>query len=839
MELYGERVEEIGKRKADFRFTLDVILLLRPEILRPIKGINHINNHTMYRSNLKIAWRNISGKKLYTAINVSGLALGIACALLIYGFVTHHLSFDNFHHDSERIYRFVTEEHRDVVDYSGSVPPAFRNAFRQDYDYGEVTARLFTNNDELIAIESQGMSRKFLETISLADPEFFEIFNFPLIEGNLETALSEPNTVVLTRRMSEKLFGAGSPIGQIIRLGDKTDLTVTGVLLDFPDNTDFKSEIYISYASMKSVSEWMASDNSWGGITTSLQTYTRLRPGIDPRDVEAVLPGYVKKFRPTSKNVHHYKLQPLADVHYEAKYGGAMEKRTIWILSLIGGLLVFTACLNFINLATAQAANRAKEVGVRKSLGSGRGQLFWQFTTETGLIVLGAMVLAMTLAVLALPHINSFLDTKASLDFFAGYQLPIFLLLLFLTVTLLSGAYPGIVLSGFKPISALKGMVQTQQSGSFNIRRGLVIAQFGISQILLIALLVMVAQMKYFSQTDMGFNKKGVVFIPVGSTDQKMQTLKEQFLALPQVAGVSVCMSLPASDDYWSTSFVYDKRTETEEFGITVKNADEHFLDIFGIELIAGRNLSPSDTARDFLVNEMLLQKLGISDPEEILGRHISVNGGSWQGEIVGVVRDFHGQSFHNKIEPTFITTARESYNGFAVKLNMADLSNTLAALEENWSKMYPDLLYQYEFLDEQISRFYEREQMVMTLIQVFSFIALFIGGMGLYGLASFMAVQKTKEIGIRKVLGSDMVQILWIFGKEFSRLVLYAFLVAAPIGWILMNRWLAEFAYQIEIGIWVFALELAIVFSVVLLTIGYRSLKAATMNPVKSLRSE
>ncbi|MGE0930910.1 ABC transporter permease [Peijinzhouia sedimentorum] len=838
MELYSERLREIGKRKADAKFSKDVLLLLRPGIIRPIKGFENLTINTMYRSNFKIAWRNITGKKLYTIINVTGLALGIACALLIFAFVSYHSAFDDFHHNPDRIYRFVTDEHQDMIDYSGSVPPGFGNAFKEDYTYGEKIARILSHTDELITIEKDGQTSKYLEAIAVADPELFDIFNFPMLEGSHENALKEPNTVILSDRIAKKFFGDDSPIGKVIRYDNKIDLKVTGILQNIPSNTNFYSEIYFSYSTMKEINEWIASD-TWGGITDNLQTFVRLRPGVSPSDVEKVLPEYVKKFRPTNKNVHHYKLQPLAEVHYDPRYGGTMDNTTIWLLSVIGGLLVFTACLNFINLATAQAVTRAKEVGVRKALGSTRGQLFWQFTTETGLIVLFAMILATTTAFLVLPYINTFFNTQISIELFENFQVPIFLLLLFLTVTLMAGAYPGIVLSGFKAVSALKGSTKGQQGNSFNIRRGLVITQFSISQVLLIALLVMISQMKYFTQTDMGFNSDGIVMIDVGSNDQKMNTLKEQFLALPQVQSVSLCLSTPASSSHWTTSLIYNNNTEAEAFGISVKNADENYLQTFDIELLAGRNVTPSDTARDFLVNEMVLTKLGITDPNEILGNHIAVNGGRWKGQIVGVVSDFHEQSFHSEIKPIFITTAKETYNGFAVKINTADLSSTLTALEKTWSTMYPDQLYQYEFLDDHIAKFYEQEQMIMTLIQYFSIIALFIGGMGLYGLASFMAVQKTKEIGIRKVLGSDMFQILWIFGKEFSRLVLYAFLIAAPVGWVLMSRWLTGFAYQIELGIWVFALELAIILVVVLLTIGYRSVKAAMANPATSLRSE
>ncbi|MCW5911656.1 MAG: ABC transporter permease [Cyclobacteriaceae bacterium] len=841
MEVYERRLNKSGKRKADLFFIIDVLLLCRPGIIKPTEGYKNLNTYGMYKSYLKTAWRNIIAKKTHAAINVSGLALGISCALLIFSLISYHLDIDNFHNNSDRIYRFVTEAHRDQVSFSGSVPPSFGKAFRDDYTFGEKTARLCTLTDQLIAVEEDADIRKFKEEVAFAEPEFFDIFNFPLVSGKRDNMLTEPNTALVSERIAKKYFDDESPLGKTFRFDNRIDFTITGVLKDIPDNTDLRSEIYFSYSTIKQYNHWYAGDDDWGwgGITTDIQTFARLQPGVTPAEVELVLPAYVKKYRAESKNVHHYKLQPLDDVHFNAKYGGRMDKTILWVLAMVGFLLVFTACLNFINLATAQAVTRAKEVGIRKVLGSVRTQLFWQFTTETGVIVLLATLLAFFVSYAVLPYVNEFFNIRITLNLFSDISALWFLLALMFTVTFLSGAYPGIVLSGFRPVQALKGKFQGQQGGSFNIRRGLIITQFTISQVLLIGLIVVFYQMKYFRNTDMGFNHEAVVMIPTGSNDTKANTLKEQFLAIPQVENVSLCFAAPASNEHWSTSFRYDNRSETETFSVNVRNADENYLSTFGIGLVAGRNLTPSDTAREFLVNEKMAAKLGLSSPEDMLGRPVAVNGDSWIGPVVGVVKDFHDQSLRSDIEPIAITTAKETYNAFAIKINMKDAANTLAALEKAWSSMYPELMYQYDFLDDQIAAFYRIEQAMMTLTQVFSCIALVIGCMGLYGLVSFMAIQKTKEIGIRKVLGGDVSQILWIFGKEFSRLVIIAFLIAAPVGWMLMSRWLSLYAYKVDMGIWIFMLELAIILGVVLLTVGYRSVRAALANPVESLRTE
>ena len=794
----------------------------------------------MLRNYFKIAIRNITRSLSYTVINVSGLSLGITCAILIFSIITYHLSFDNFHNNTDRVYRFVTEQHRDQVSYVSSVPPAFGLAFRNDYTFGEKVARICTLTEQLITIEENGNAKKFKEDLSFAESEFFQIFNFPIVAGQSKNVLTEPNTAIISERMAKKYFGNQSPLNKTFRFDNNVDFKIVGVLQDIPHNTDFRSEIYFSYSTIGKYSEWYAQEDAWGGITTEIQSFARLQPGVTTTEVETVLPAYVKKYRAESKNVHHYKLQPMSDVHFNPQYQGVMSKTNLGVLGLIGIFLVITAALNFINLATAQAVNRSREIGVRKALGSARIQLFWQFTIETSVIVILSSVLAFCIAYAVLPFVNTLFHTRVSLNPLADPSLIMFMTGLAICVTLLSGSYPGLILSGFNPVAALKGKLSAQVKGNFNLRRGLITAQFTIAQVLLIGLIVIMYQLDYFKQTDMGFNQEAIIMLPLGSKDTKTKTLKDQFLQIPNVVNVTQCFAPPASNNYnWGTSITYDNRTETEAFSVSFKGADEDFISTFDINLVAGRNLLPSDTVREFLVNEMVVRKLNLSSPEEILGRTISMQGGTWKGPVVGVVRDFHDQSFKSAISPAIFTTSLGSYNEYAVKINMAEASTTLAALEKTWSNMYPDKLYEYEFLDQQTAQFYEAEQSMLQLIQAFSFIALFIGCMGLYGLVSFMAIQKTKEIGIRKVLGGSIAHILWIFGKEFSRLIVIAFMLAAPLGWWIMSRWLENYEYAFDMTWWVFAMEILIISFICFLTIGFRSAKAAMTNPVNSLRTE
>ena len=843
-EVFYKQVEDAGLANARRAFVWAVLNYLNPFFLkRKPEAYSKPTNTTMIRNYLKIAFRNLVRNKTYTAINVSGLALGMTCGILIFMLVKYHLSFDTFHANSDRIYRFVTEQHRETIHYSRSVPSPLGLVFRNDYTYGEKVARIATFDGVLITVNSGKEIRKFKEDegVAFTESDFFDIFTYPLLQGNQATVLTEPNTAILTENMARKLFGDNDPINKTFRLENKIDFRVTGVLQNLPANTDRQTEIYVSYTTLKQFDEWLGGEDSWGGITSAMQCYVRLRPGVSPTQVENVLPAYVKKYRPTSKNVHHYKLQPLADVHYNPRYEGQMPRTVLWILGLIGLVLIMTACVNFINLATAQAINRAKEVGVRKVLGSVRGQLFWQFIAETSLITITALVLALCCSLLVTPTANTWFRAKITINSFMDGSLAAFIALLTVVVTFVAGAYPGLILARFQPVVALKGRISNQNIGGFNTRRALIVTQFAISQALIIGVIVIASQMRYATQSDLGFTKEAVVMLPIasGSEAQTINTLKERFSKLSNVNQVSLCRAAPASDNNWTTSFRYDNRTEAENFAVSVRPADDQYIPLFGLELVAGRNIYPSDTVREFVVNETFAKKLNLKSSRELIGKLLSVNGGTMNGPIVGVVRDFHDRSFRENINAVCITSRSSDYNHYAVKMDIANASTTLNALNKTWSKMHPDQIYDYQFLDEQIAELYRAESLMLKLIKFFAAIAIFIGCLGLYGLVSFMAAQKTKEIGIRKVLGSSMGQILWIFAKEFSRLILIAFVVAAPVAYYAMTAWLKNFIFRVDLGAGIFVSAIAGTFLIAFITVGFKSIKAALMNPVKALRSE
>ena len=533
----------------------------------------------MLKNFFKLSWRSLLGNKAYTFINVSGLALSMACGILIFTTVKYHLSFDNFHPNSDRIYRMVTEQHRDVVNYVGSVPPSFAKTFRKDFTFAERTANVATFEGEFVTINTGDGLKKFKEPngISFAEPEYFDIFNFPLLRGDKHTALSEPNTGIITQRIAEKYFGKEDPMGKVFKMDDKIPVRVTGILQNLPDNTDQQSEVFISYPTIKVYSDWFVADDAWGGITDALKTYVRLRPGVTPAQVEKALPAYVTKYRHESKNQHVYRLQPLKEVHFEARYGGVMERRNLWILSFIGIFIIVTACVNFVNLATAQALRRSREVGVRKVLGSLRSQLFWQFIAETALISILGLVVALAIATSVLPFVNSLFKTQMTIHLFSDWTLMFFLLLLTAVVTFLAGSYPGIILSRFKPVAAIKGKISNQQIGGFNTRRALIVTQFAISQILIIGMIVIASQMHYAKNSDLGFNKDAIVMVPLGldSAGNSVSTLKDQLAKLSGVQKVTACYEAPSAAGGFGTSVRYDNRAEDEAFNIDIKSADD------------------------------------------------------------------------------------------------------------------------------------------------------------------------------------------------------------------------------------------------------------------------
>ncbi|WP_192346746.1 ABC transporter permease [Algoriphagus sp. Y33] len=842
MEVYERNVKVSGKRKADRKFILDVLLLFRPGIIRPRRPYQNLNTYSMYKSYFKIGWRTLLRNQEYAVINIAGLALSITCCILIFALISHHLGFDDFHPEKADTYRIVTEMQSETASYSSGVPTPLGGLIRENQTFWKYIARTYKAPNILVTLKNDRESLKYKEPegIVFVEPDFFGIFDFPLSKGSFESVLKEPNTAVITERLSKKYFGDDDPVGKSLWVDNTLALTITGVLRDLPSNTDFRSEIVVSYPAFTTYMPWLASENFWSGISGNFQCYTVLNPGVSVGQVEEALAYYAKEYPIGSNTKNIYHLQGLSDIHFNAKYGGAMDKSSLWILSAVGLFLLLTACVNFVNMATAKALRRSKEVGVRKVMGGHRWQLFWQFVFETGIITTLSVVLAVISSLLLLPGINNFFNTQLSARLFADIDVILFILILDVSITLLAGFYPAFILGGFKPIAALKGKIPLQQIGGFNTRRALIVSQFVISQVLVISLLVVVNQMRFAKQSDLGFDKESIVMVEMGSDSVKMNhALKNEFMRIPGVEKVALCSNAPASSDNWNTDLQFDNREGELDFLVNMKLVDEDYASVFNLQLVSGRDLLPSDTVREVLVNEALLHKLGIATAEEAIGRMVTVNAGSMSGPIVGVIKNFHDQSFHREISPTVFTTKAGNYSSFAIKLNPHVGKSSLKQIQGIWLTNYPDQLFEFSFLDESIARFYETEETLLKGVKLFSFIAIFIGCLGLYGLISFMVAQKTKEVGIRKVMGGGVSHIVWLFGREFVRLILIAFVIAAPIGWYLMSNWLQDFEFKIQLDLWTFGIAIGCSFVIAAVTVGYQVIRAAVVNPAVSLKTE
>ncbi|GAB4043687.1 ABC transporter permease [Spirosoma jeollabukense] len=791
----------------------------------------------MLSNYVKIALRKLNRHKSYTLINVVSLSLGIACAILIFTLIRYHLSFDTFHADQSRIYRIYTEFHGDKVSYSTGVPNPMGEAFRSGYSVAEKVGRIAFLPKRVVTVSPQ---KKFEDDIAFADPDFLNMVNFPLLQGNRQTALQERNTALITDRIAKKYFGTQDPIGKLLRVDEALAIRITGVLQNLPPNTDFRSEIYIPFGNLQDHSPWMVEKDWWFSVNKEMQCFIRLKPNVTAAAVDSLILSAISAthYDKEMAKYFRFKLQPLADVHFNPNLRGHTEKKNLWTFALIGFFLVVTACVNFINLATAQALGRSREIGVRKALGSQRGALFWQFITETALIAGIALIIALGLAYLVLPVVNQWFDIELALNLMTDTYLLAFLPGLLLIVIFCSGAYPGLILTRFQPVLALKGKLSQQSVGGFSLRKGLVVAQFAITQLLIIGTLIITSQLRYSQQADLGFRKEAMVILPIpDNKNAKITTLGAQFSEQSGVEKVTFFDTPPASDFLGRTNIRFDSRPKPENFSISIKAADHQYIPTFHIPILAGRNVYPSDTIREYLLNETAVKALGVASARDVIGKSATINGRP--GTIVGVMKDFHFKSFHTAIEPLCLTTQSQNYGSCGVNVNLANIGPTLAGLEKAWTAMYPSSIFTYHFLDEDIARLYKLDNMLLRLIQAFAGIAIFVGCLGLYGLVSFMADQKKKEIGVRKVLGANTSGILWLFGKEFTRLLLIAFILAAPLAWWIMNKWLMGFVYRIEPGAGTFILAILITFIVALVTVGFQSVKAALMNPMKTLRTE
>jgi putative ABC transport system permease protein len=845
-EYKTEREKEIPSYNLEHYSRIAPVILNHETAL--IRSLQKLNRNYMFRNYLKIAWRNIIRHKTYSVINVAGLAVGFAAFLLIFLVVRYEQSFDQFHVHKNQLFRVIRvarnaahEGYRMGVPFP--VPASLRSNLPQLANAGAIVPDDFVQ--VIIKDNGESAAKRFREEHGMffAEPQFFDMFSFPMVAGEYRNSLKMPGNVLLTQSLGDKYFGHWQKAtGKMLRM-DGITVRVCGILKDMPANTDFPIKAVLSYATHQSYADLKKFMNDWVYIEEDNYCFVQLNESNSPARFKRQLKQYSDKYIKPVDPGYFLSIQPLNEMHFDARYGTfdgrVFSENLIIVLSTIGIFLLVVACVNFINLSTAQAVNRAREVGVRKVLGSNRRQLIFQFLGEAAIVSCFAFFIALATAMLVLPAIGNLLDIRLTISALYQGNMIFFLVCTLAAVILLAGFYPAFLLSGFNPAQALKSTLSGQQGG-ISLRRGLVIFQFFTAQALIIVTLVMVSQMSYVNTADMGFNKEAILTAqaPQDSTGFANQAvLRNELMKIPGIKNVSFGMGAPISHNWTTDLRTPDNVGKVPNMITAYKMNDVGFFNLFHLQFIAGRPYHNSDTTSEFVVSEDVVHKLGYRDPQRAIGRRIIVVGRNLP--IVGVVKNFHITSLRDSMVPVVMSTDKRMYGMVSVKFNLMQAKPAIAAMQKLWDKYFPDFAFTHTFLDQDIAAYYRQETQLSQLYKLFAAVAILISCLGLYGLVTFMAVQRKKEIGVRKVLGAPISAILILLSREFTLLIGISFLIAAPVAWYFMHGWLQQYAYHITLGPELFAITIIGSILITWATVGYTAVKAALANPVESLRNE
>ena len=810
----------------------------------------------MLLNNLKIAIRTLKKNKVYSAINILGLAVGIAAALLLFRMVHYELSFNKNFTNYDRIYRVVKTENtptRGTI-YNVCVPLPAMEVLQTEISQFEKSARIYELWANIITIPSLSggaPEKKFgldIQQVAFAaDPSFLEIFDFKLLAGDRATALASPNAILLTKSWAEKCFGNWElAVGQTVLIDNLISVKVVGILADLPSNCDFTFPYLLSYKTLESNKEFFQFGGNWNSCGSKDQVFVQLdsKNNLEAANEAVAMVGNEEYTDQSGirRNYHH--LQPLSELHFDSRYGNSGSHTTsmtqLKVLGFIGLLILLIACFNFINLSTAQASLRAKEIGVRKTLGGKPIQLIRQFMTETGLTVLIAVLVGSILAVTAVPLLQQISEVPDNLPFLSQPLVLLFLGGIGVVITCLAGFYPATILANYHPLEAIRSKTSRKKFGGQSLSKSLIVLQFVIAQALIIGALVTIHQLEYIQTKDLGFEKELIYSFQISddkSTIDRQTALKQTLLQIPTVASVSLNSDSPFSQSTWAYSFGYASRPQQANFDITQKYVDVDYMQTYGINLIAGKWLTASDTSRVCVVNNFTLKKLGISNPEEAIGQTINV--GRLRLPIVGVTDNFHTKSLSKEFEPLLMTTAKKYYFQASVKMRSSDTPKTIAAIEDAFDTVLPEQIFNGSFFDEKIARVYKKDAKLSTICKLFGLLAIFISCLGLFGLATHAATQRVKEIGIRKVLGASLPNLIGLLSKDFLQLVIIALIIAAPLAWYGMNLWLDNFVFRTDFHWWVFVIAGVSALFIAFLTVSYQAVRVAVANPIKALKTE
>ena len=816
----------------------------------------------MIKNYLKIAFRNLWKQKGYTFINIFGLAVGLACCIIILLYVAHELSYDKHHENSDRIYRVISK-----IDFSGNylelatAPAPMGPTLRQDFPEVESAARIRPIGSRTvkkgdISLNEQGFV--------LADSTIFDVFSLGMLYGDAETALTRPETVVITKSIARKYFGREDVVGETMTMMDQFDLEVTGVIEDMPPTSHFHFNFLLSMSSTEE-----GNNNTW--LSNNFRTYLLLEESADAKafeqNFEIIKKQYVEpqlrsfmgvsmaEFEEAGNSVE-YDLQPLTSIHLYSDLTGEFEANGsityVYIFSGLGIFVLLLACINFMNLATARSSQRAKEIGIRKTLGSLRGQLAIQFLAESLLLSVLALILAMFLVELSLPFFSNLAGTEITSNYLSSPDIVILILGVVLLTGLISGSYPALRLSAFKPVRVLKGVFKEGAGQSF-LRKGLVVFQFAISIIIVIGLLVINKQLGFIQNKDLGFQKDQIIIVEdaynLGSS-YAVDDFKEEMLEYPIFKSATISSFFPVAGfgkdgrAFWPGG---EESTQNNTVNIQKWGIDEDYIPTMGMEIIKGRNFNEerSQDEKAVILNEAAVKRFKLEDPVGKTVQTIAFNddGSPKEGEyleyrVIGVVKDFHFESLRDNITPLGLFNEPSSGN-VAFKIAASNSSEAISRLEGWWNDRAPDMPFSYTFLDQQFDQMYRAENSMQDLMMAFSILAMTIACLGLFGLSAYSAERRTKEIGIRKVMGASVPNILGLVSADFMKLIVASFVVAIPISYLLMNQWLQDFVYRTDIGVEVFLWAGAGALLIALLTVSWQSARAAFVNPVESLRSE
>ncbi len=847
-EVFHGFVEEYGIRRGSQRFWFYVLC----SFVLSIK-IYFCWRIMMFHNYFKVALRNLRRQRLYSAINIIGLAIGIACFLFITLYVQHELSYDRYHEKADRIYRLAVSIRMGGNDLERAIVGAPTAAALVD-DFPEV--------EDAVRFRSGGNwyirygEKTYKETSFIfAEANIFDIFSIPLLQGDSITALTEPNTLVISQKAAKKYFGSDDPVGKTLNLDNTADFRVTGVFRDIPSNSHFHWDFIGSFASIekKLVPEWTSLD---------VYTYLLLKDGAVPDELEAKFPAMVEKycdreFKTFTGKVYaqlkesgskwEYFLQPLTSIHLHSNLGFELEPngdiKYVYIFSTIAIFCLLIASINFINLSTARSAKRAKEVGIRKVVGSARRHLMAQFIAESVLMSLVALLIALLLVRFFRPFFYSLIGRQIDISFLSHPSQALILIGIIVFVGVVAGIYPAFVLSSFRPVAVLK---QQMKNGtrSHGLRRGLVVFQFLTSIILIIGTLIIHDQLRYIQNKDLGFQKDQILIVQDAFIlGQRVSAFKEELKQNPNVVSATVTSYLPVLSNRRVRSIFPEGQSEQKDFiAVQAWRADHEFIHTFNMKMIRGRDFSRefSTDSEAAIINETAANMLGWDDP---IGKRIGVVGTSRSGKyqyftIIGVVKNFHFDSMREAIMPLALYLEASS-EFLAVRLQTENISDQIESVRELWNKYLPGYPFEFSFLDGRFENMYKSEIQSGRILSIFSVLAVVISCLGLLGLSAYMAEQRTKEIGIRKVLGATIPEILFLLSKEFIRLVLIGFLIAAPLSYFLMRKWLQDFAYRTSIGIWPFIISVSLALFIASLTVSYYAVRLALSNPAESLRYE